>query len=251
MNWKCFVLVFAMMSLAHSAAAQNPAKENSGFAVVELYTSEGCSSCPPADELLTKLTQWANSQQIPVYTLSFHVDYWDYLGWKDPFSREQFSQRQRQYAWVRQAESVYTPQMIINGGDGFSGYRDDLAKEAIERGLSQSSLVTLNVSLRDVSNDTITFQYNVPDVFTDLVLNVALVESELVSHVQRGENSNRTLSHSNVVRAFKSVPLTKSEGDLRLKLAPEMNPKNLSVVAYVQNPKTMRVIAAKKTAVVF
>src|SRR5438045_1264832 len=91
------------------------------FAVVELFASEGCSSCPPADNLLAELTQQAHAQGRQIFTLSFQVDYWNNLGWVDPFSSAQFTQRQYQYANTLETSSVYTPQMIVNGQYAFVG----------------------------------------------------------------------------------------------------------------------------------
>src|SRR6187402_1594915 len=92
---------------------------NNGFAVVELYTSEGCSSCPPADELVSKIQKESNGQ--PVYILAFHVDYWNRLGWKDVFGDAAYSKRQNDYAQYLKLPSVYTPQIVVNGKKEFVG----------------------------------------------------------------------------------------------------------------------------------
>ena len=91
------------------------------FAVVELFTSEGCSSCPPADNLLGEIVKDAQKGQQRVYCLSFHVDYWNSLGWRDPYSDPAFSRRQREYARAFESVQVYTPQMVVNGSTGFVG----------------------------------------------------------------------------------------------------------------------------------
>src|ERR1700730_14813133 len=118
-----------------------PAK---GFAVVELFTSEGCSSCPPADELVARIQKENNDQ--PVYILAFHVDYWNNLGWKDSFSSSAFSKRQNQYADWLNLRSVYTPQVILNGRKEFVGSDEGLLRNAIKAGLQKVSpaQVTLN-----------------------------------------------------------------------------------------------------------
>jgi hypothetical protein len=101
-----------------------------GAVLIELFTSEGCSSCPPADRLLEKLAAENNDK---VYVLSFHVDYWNYIGWKDPFSQARFSQRQRNYARQFSLESIYTPQMVVNGVAEFVGSDEQKLRAAIAK----------------------------------------------------------------------------------------------------------------------
>src|SRR5207244_447517 len=97
-----------------ASAAQS---QDKSFAVVELFSSEGCSSCPSADLLVSRLTTWARKNNRNVYPLIFHVDYWNNLGWRDVFSNQEFTQRQRNYAQIFKEQGVYTPQMIVNGSD--------------------------------------------------------------------------------------------------------------------------------------
>ena len=117
---KFFVFVFLLISgvmVSHAEETKEP------FAVLELFTSEGCSSCPPADRLLSEMVQQARSSNPRIIPLEFHVDYWNYLGWVDPFSERRFSQRQREYGQAFQSSTVYTPQVIVNGKEEFGGYR--------------------------------------------------------------------------------------------------------------------------------
>src|SRR5580704_2729726 len=112
-----------------------PAASGKGFAVVELFTSEGCSSCPPADALIAAVQQ--EDKDLPVYILAFHVDYWDRLGWKDAFSEGACSDRQRQYAAWLNLNSVYTPQVVVNGRKEFVGSEAGTLRAAIQSGLQQ------------------------------------------------------------------------------------------------------------------
>ena len=118
---------------------------------MELFASEGCSDCPPADELLSAITTAARSQKKRIYTLSFQVDYWNYLGWTDPFSSPQFSQRQQQYSGFLPG-GVYTPEMIINGKEAFVGSNADKAKNAIDHYLSVSPENNITLNLDQTGN---------------------------------------------------------------------------------------------------
>src|ERR1700685_382630 len=121
-----------------------------GFVLIELFTSEGCSSCPPADALVARIQEENNNK--PVYILSFHVDYWNHLGWKDPFSSAAFSDRQKNYANRLNLQSVYTPQVVVNGQTEFVGSDEDRMKNAIENSLQKKSAVLL--SLQKIQKNT-------------------------------------------------------------------------------------------------
>ena len=116
------------------------------FVVVELFSSEGCSSCPSADLLVSKLTAWARQNNEPVYPLIFHVDYWNNLGWRDVFSRPEFTQRQTTYAHIFRDQGVYTPEMIVNGSDAFVGSDQEKLQKDLDRELSMPASVTLHIS---------------------------------------------------------------------------------------------------------
>src|SRR5579863_9472756 len=108
-------IVFACFALAHKEGKEQYPSNLKGFAIVELFSSEGCSSCPPAEAVMHKLIGKANTQYLPVYVIEFHVDYWDYLAWKDTFAMAEYSQRQQDYGDFFKLSSIYTPQVIING----------------------------------------------------------------------------------------------------------------------------------------
>jgi len=192
-----------------------------GFAVVELFTSEGCSSCPPADRVLAEV-----STDPGVYALEFHVDYWNSLGWRDPYSTAASSQRQRSYASQLGEDQVYTPQMIVNGTNAFVGSNRVRADAAIAAGLAARPRVTLTVQL---SGDRLT--YRATHAPGDSRLCVAIVEARRTSKVTRGENAGRTLEHARVVRAFSTSAIEEESGSLKL---PGKVPAGGSVVAFVQ-----------------
>ena len=150
-----FLSIILLMTAFNIAFAQ--ADSSKPFAVVELFSSEGCSSCPPADALLRQITSYARDNHQRIYTLSFQVDYWNNLGWTDPFSSPQFSERQRQYAGVLSG-GVYTPEMIVNGQEAFVGSDADKAKQSTDHYLTvqPDNDITLNL---DQSGDDIKINY--------------------------------------------------------------------------------------------
>ncbi|MES1256091.1 MAG: DUF1223 domain-containing protein, partial [Acidobacteriota bacterium] len=177
--------------------------------VVELFTSEGCSSCPPADGVLTTLVATQPVAGARIIALGEHVDYWDRLGWRDPFSSAQFSSRQTQYAAsLPHSGGVYTPQLVIDGGQELVGSNLRAATAAVALAAARSAprfRVSLAVAPRTAAALQVTIAVlppgegagrTAPDVW------LAVTEDGLESHVQRGENHGRTLRHTAVVRSL-------------------------------------------------
>jgi hypothetical protein len=188
-SWQLLVIgIFAAIS-PHVAAADRPV-------VVELFTSQGCSSCPPANTYLNELSK----QRSDVLALAFHVTYWDYLGWKDPFSLQTATDRQARYG-QRFGDGSYTPEIVVDGGTGLVGsYRDDV-NSAIAKARTESRTVAdVSVVAKDgkVSIDVGSGQG---------AAKVYLVgyDREHVTAIGRGENRGRTMPESNIVRSFRSV----------------------------------------------
>lgn len=212
------------------------------FAIVELFASEGCSSCPPADELLGQIATDARASGKNIYTLSFEVDYWDYLGWKDPFSSPQFTERQKRYASVLASSRVYTPQMVVNGKDAFVGSDAWKARRAIAKYLNLQPENALRLTV-DRSGSDLKVDYASAHADPDAVINFALVERGLVSHVTAGENNGSTLAHDNIVREFKTADLD-GQGTVRLTKPPGNDLSRFSIIAYAQSKTDMTVLAA-------
>jgi len=215
------------------------------FAVVELFTSEGCSSCPPADEFLTELVQTTEKTD-RIFSLSFHVDYWNRLGWHDPFSNSAFTYRQRTYAYALGTSDVYTPQMIVNGTYGFNGANRVKALKYIKSVLKQPAEVSVALNLgKNRERDSIMVEYMVSETAREHMLYLALVEKEIMSRVLSGENAGMLLHHANVVRAFKSVRLKKNlAGRIEFSLPDSVDRENFAVIGYIQNTKTMMILGA-------
>lgn len=238
------VLAAAVILTGTSAKAEGRRDGSQPFAVVELFTSEGCSSCPPADDFLQDLTTMARAKDLRVFTLGFHVDYWDYLGWPDPFADRRNTQRQRRYAQILRAETIYTPQMIVNGTDAFGGYRREVGQQAINQALSQAPAAVLTITGARQDRDKLRVSYTAGGGWQGAVLNIALVERDLRTDVSRGENAGRLLSHDNSVRGFKSIELSAAEGEVRVDIPRRINLKKASVIGYIQDKTTWRVLGA-------
>jgi hypothetical protein len=166
--------------------------------IVELYTSQGCSSCPPADEFVAML---ASNPQI--IALSLHVDYWDYIGWADKFAQAKFTDRQRAYAKAAGSRTIYTPQLIIGGQDRIEGYAPDETAEQLRRHLEAGSPVTLIVERQ---GDLLVIRAEADPPLTEPV-RVQLVRYKPAETVEikRGENAGRTITYHNIVTSWEGV----------------------------------------------
>lgn len=177
----------------------------SPVAVVELFTSEGCSSCPPADMLLPRFAD-NDSSVIP---LSFHVDYWNYLGWRDPFSRSEYSARQRNYVQQFQLESAYTPQLVVNGQYELVGSDRHRAADAIRKSLAEPAVVAIFPQFVRQSGHTLQYMIRAEGNLDKTVIRVALVQKKAIMKIKAGENKGATLMHQNIVRSLNSYPAGK------------------------------------------
>ena len=216
--------------------------------VVELFSSEGCSSCPSADLLVSKLTAWARQNNEPVYPLIFHVDYWNNLGWRDVFSSSVFTQRQNTYAHVFKDQGVYTPEMIVNGIDAFVGNDQGQLQKDLDRELTLPSSVDLQISLIKKQGQVI-INFHAQGFSNGDVINFALVERGLSTDVTAGENAGRTLHHDNVVREFETLRLKPIPAQVVIPLNKVSDTSQASVIAFVQDPQTMMIEDAKQVDV--
>ncbi|NOW94821.1 thioredoxin family protein [Mucilaginibacter sp. SG564] len=215
-----------------------------GFAVIELFTSEGCSSCPPADELVARMQK--EDKDKPVYILAFHVDYWNRLGWKDVFSSAEYSKRQNQYANWLNLQSVYTPQIVVNGKKEFVGSEEGTLRNAITTALRGNPATTLTLNTQK-GQDHIVVQYRVSNAEKNSDLLLALVQKAAQTKVQRGENGGRTLSHVQIVHKIQSQPLnTGGNGNTTITLPQGINTQDWEVIGLVQNKTNGEILAAAK-----
>ncbi len=209
-------------------------KAAKGFAVVELFTSEGCSSCPPADALIARLQK--ESAGKPIYILAFHVDYWNRLGWKDVFSDASYSQRQQQYSkWLNSSE-VYTPQAIVNGRTEFVGSEENTLRSALKTGLMAGAKNGIVLNNLKSSGDKINLQYQTEGETNNSSLVIALIEKNATTKVGRGENAGRSLSHVQIVRKLQSVMLRNNpSGSVSIAIPVGFNAESFEAIAFIQN----------------
>jgi hypothetical protein len=213
-------------------------------ALAELFTSEGCSSCPVADEMLQEMTDILKKENKPVLGLAFHITYWDHLGWKDSFSQQKFTDRQKKYCTLLQVPSIYTPQMIINGEYEFVGSNPIAFRETVEKVLTHASPYQFDAHAT-LQGNVVSISYSLNKKTKHELLNIALIELSVKKDVKRGENKNRILKHYNVVRELQTMELLPS-GESKITLPADLDPNNSAVVIFVQHQRNLKVLGAVK-----
>jgi hypothetical protein len=223
--------------------------------VVELFTSEGCSSCPPADALLERLDEKQPLEQIEVIAIEEHVDYWDGLGWRDPFSSHDWTERQYAYATELGNRNAYTPQMVVDGDREFVGSQTSRAREAILESANQPRILVTLAQKKSEKYETSAFAIEAgkpaPGVRAKkMEVWLAITEAGLYSSVKAGENQGNELHHAPVLRRLKKVGQfeTISEkpfsGLFEIGLRKEWKKEQLRAVAFVQDKSTGRILGA-------
>ncbi len=209
-------VVAATFAQPHTAA--NPSAHPSAV-LVELFTSEGCSDCPSADELLRQVSGHKTSDGQLIVGISEHVSYWNSLGWRDPFSSEQYTDRQNDYSSHFGLNGVYTPQMVVNGREQFVG-SDRRALEAAFTSEAQRTQIELHITKAQITEKNITFSYTASNLpaKSSLQLVAVLVDDMDRSNVLRGENSGRDLVHVSVARALMSLGALHETGEQSISL---------------------------------
>ena len=238
------LFAFSLINLAIQPAFAAECSAKSGAQTVpllELYTSEGCSSCPPADKWMSGI------KTDKVTPLAFHVDYWDYIGWKDKFSKAEYSDRQRKTAAFGGAGFVYTPQFVMSGHD-FKGWDNSRLNEKIESSQKLASRANLSLDAVTKANGDITLTASAQAVKpadaknTDVF--IALYENKLVSQVKAGENSGRELKHDYVVREFFGAYQISNQNEFSkdFNLNADWTKRDAGAVIFVQNSQTGEIL---------
>lgn len=246
-------MAWTSVELVSAETPPSTDQDQRGFAVVELFTSQGCSSCPPADRVLRNIHTIATQRNLPVYVLSFHVDYWNRLGWKDPYSDPVWSKRQREYAESLRSDRVYTPQLVVNGIDAFVGSNGRKAIAAINRGLAASPDVRLSADIDlpvesdETSPITVMVKLNFEGDSEPLDIHAAVVSTPAANEVPRGENAGSTLAHVHVVRSLTTNSLSSGEHSMAVKVdAADLGKARL--ILFAQHPRTFQIVAATSLA---
>ena len=211
--------------------------------LVELFTSEGCSSCPPADRALTFLEKQQPNSDAEIITLSLHVTYWDDLGWKDKFSSQMFTQRQEIYSQRFNLDSIYTPQMVIDGNYELVGSDLSRAQKLIsESAKTQKAKV-------EIANADNKLKIRISEIPThrDATVFLAIVEDNLISNVGNGENSGKKLEHNSVVHKLQAIGNINSqnneyEGEYPLEFQANWKKEDLKIIVFVQENNSRKIL---------
>ena len=237
-------LVSAFVVVSVFTYCQPPKQERSHVIthpkiLLELFTSQGCSSCPPADALLGT---YAVSGSEKILALAFHVDYWDRLGWKDPFSNNAFSSRQRNYSRQLRLDGVYTPQAVINGQTETVGSNRSKVGELVTAADAKTNASSIDIDRLAVQANGIDFEVVHATGGAGTVINAALVQRRVITAIRAGENKDVTLANFNVVRELQTLPVTNGPRSMYLPLPPSFKSKDYFLAVFTQD-KDLRVTA--------
>jgi hypothetical protein len=234
-----FIVAATLLVFSTGSAVENKpnkavpiAPAANGFAVIELFTSQGCSSCPPADALLGQYAMANDAQVLPI---AFHVDYWNRLGWKDPFSSPLYSQRQQHYAAIFKRDGVYTPQAVVNGTHQMVGSDARLLNIAVAQAKATLPTVTVNITAMQQKKDTVHIDYTLAGAYNDATVQAVLVQQQVQTHIKAGENNGLSLSNYHIARDLKSLPTT-ATGQVQLLKPLTDAAGRYKVILFVQQP---------------
>ncbi len=240
-------------SQVHASAGLAEAQRTS--VIIELFTSEGCSTCPPADALLARLANEQPMANVQLIALEEHVDYWNDLGWTDPFSSRDWTERQYVYAGALKNRNPYTPQMIVDGTLEFVGNQPPKAREAILKAASDAKIPVMLASGSPKGPGKESFSVKIGKLEgatkgDSAELWLAVTETGLHSAVTRGENAGEDLHHAAVVRSLRKIGEAKGDGetsfagDASVSLQKDWKRENLRAVVFVQEKKSRRILGA-------
>lgn len=242
------VAVMPLAVFAQDISASKPA------VVAELFTSEGCSSCPPADALLTQIDGKVFAG-VPIIVLSEHVDYWNHDGWHDPFSSEAWTERQNEYNQRFHLDSAYTPQMVIDGLSQVNGSNGQQVAQAIEKAAAQPGKLQIGITEASWANDVLHATVSVPEVSPQAAkgttLYAVLADDEDTSSVAKGENSGKTLKHVAVVRVLQKIgPLHGPySGPVEVKLPKGVAHTKMRLIVFAQKGQNGEIFGAAEREV--
>lgn len=241
------ISLFSIIKFSSETAGPVLSSEKStGFAVVELFTSEGCSSCPAADDAVAAA---ANDYSKNVFVLGFHVDYWNRLGWKDEFSSGAYTDRQREYASAFSLNSIYTPQVVVNGKTEFVGSDRNKLDRVIKTEIKNETSVSIRLSPVTSGHGAVSAEYTT-DADDKSNLHIALVQLQAVTNVRRGENSGRRLNHINIVRDFQTIDLVNGKTGKASFIIPKgLKADQLKLIAFTQNKISYHITGAASPSI--
>ncbi|MFP4845954.1 DUF1223 domain-containing protein [Winogradskyella sp. PE311] len=240
---KSTMLTLFIMPLLFTTSLNEEYTKYENTVVLELFTSQGCSSCPPADKILNEV------KEENVIALSYHVDYWNYIGWNDPFSKVSYSNKQRRYATKFGSSSIYTPQLVINGKEHIVGSKRALVRDKIKEYSKDKSQSKISISNLLKSESLINFDYKYTGELKDKIIRAILIINKRTTTVKRGENKDRILVNSNIVVNEQQFDLIKNYGKGSISIPNLVNAvDNLSLVLIIED-KALNIESATLKAI--
>ena len=250
-------LILLGLSLTHAVAQVKPTENTTGqkpilyqpSILIEMFSSEGCSSCPVADEFMGELIHMSDSVGLAVYVIDFHVDIWNRSGWVDPYSDSNYTKRQQTYLKKKSIQSTYTPMAFINGGDkDFAGSDKPGIGRTLHALINTPSQHFLRTAVGPVEGqDSMQLTYQAWGNIDSCDLRVAFIQKRINNMVMGGENSGLVLHHHNIVRNFYTLPTDgKDKGTIKIGYNPDFNMENFAVISYLQHQRTWKVLAADR-----
>jgi len=244
------IIVFSvsLLTISFSTASlkNKMAKEQNGFALIELFTSEGCSSCPAADEVLEEIQKKYSDKNVLI--AGYHVDYWDKLGWKDVFSDASFTQRQEYYSNIFHLNSIYTPQVVVNGKKEFIGSNKSKLISSIEEQLNERPAVSIKLNVVQNTEGKIDVHYSAEGVDAKKEQAIlVLIQKMATNEIRKGENKGRTLHHINIVRNIIYLPL--KEKTTSFTLPAGLQKEDIFVAGFIQDKRSGHVKAMQSASV--
>ncbi|NHN25532.1 DUF1223 domain-containing protein [Flavobacterium jejuense] len=216
-----------------------------GFVVLELFTSQGCSSYPPADKVLEKYALQDNSNSIP---LAFHVDYWNYLGWKDPFSKAKFTTRQHEYA-VKMESNLFTPQLIINGKYELIGSKENEIQNIVLKELTSLKKEIISIDNLLIKENSLKVDYSLSFLKENSVVNIVLVKKKDFITIKRGENKGLQETNYAIVYDLVTKPVKEEKESIFIEFKKEWSPSNYKVVVYLQSRVNGEIFSVTQKAI--
>jgi hypothetical protein len=264
MRWKAllalaaavFILKILGPAILHASPPASAGSSDHHAVLLELFTSEGCSSCPPADAFLKALDDAGHVDEVEIIAIEEHVDYWNRLGWTDPFSSHNWTERQERYARSFRHDGVYTPQLVVNGRSEVVGSSAREARpQIIEASKSPTAELRLSLASRSSQSAEVTISVeNIPPEAHAAELWLAVAERGLASNVLRGENEGRNLTHAAVLRSLTHVRAQHADANSakatnNVALDPSWKRENLRFVVFLQEPRTLHIFGAAAGAI--
>ena len=244
------ICVFAISLLTISFSTKNLKKktieDKDGFALIELFTSEGCSSCPAADAILEEVQKKYIDKNVLI--AAYHVDYWNKLGWKDIFSDASFTQRQEYYSTIFHLNSIYTPQVVVNGKSEFVGSNKEKLISSIEEQLNEKPAASIKLNVKQNTEAQIDVQYSAEgaDAKREQAI-LVLIQKMSTNEIKKGENKGKTLHHINIVRNIFYLPL--KERTTNFTLPAGFSKEDFFVAGFIQDKRSGKIKAMQSASV--